>query len=76
MQEKTIRKILDNDEDLNIEDMAKAILDEKKREEKKKKRIPSTRNSIIAWNKIKIKQREEEALRQRIAKVWPENKKS
>ena len=71
MQEKTIQKILNDEETLDLVKAAEAILDDKKREEKRNRpRVKKT-----ALQKWREKQKAaDEAFRQRVAKVWNKNK--
>lgn len=69
MQRRTIQKILEDEDTLNLLEAAKAILEKNKYEEKHI-HIPSRKRSLDAWQKIKAKRQEEEAFRQRLAKVW------
>jgi len=58
MQSKTIQKILNDEETLDLMKAAEAILDDKKREEKR--------------NRPRVKK--DEAFRQRVAEVWNKHK--
>ena len=75
MHPRTVKKILEDKEELNIGKMAEAILEEKKREPKRK-HIPSSTRQIEAWQRIQAKEKEKIAWRNRVAKVWPKQKPS
>jgi hypothetical protein len=75
MHPRTVKKILEDEEDLDIGQMAGAILEEKKREPKKK-HIASSTNQIHAYRNIQAMEQEKIAWRNRLAKVWPKQKLS
>ena len=68
MHLKTAHAIIDNDEEMNIADLAAAHSEIKKHEEKKKK--PSKGGSSAGWNKLKEIERSEFIKREAFAKVW------
>ena len=65
------RQIMDNDEMLDIGQMAEAALEIEKRKPKPKK----PPGSNIGWRKKQILDKEEELRRQAFAKVWNKYKK-
>lgn len=69
MDPKTAKRILSNDEELDIAKLAEAHAEEQKRE-KKRKHIPSMQRSLSAYLRKKAKEKEEEAWRQKVAKIW------
>lgn len=73
MHPRTVKKVLEDEDNLDIAKMADAVLEEKKREPKKK-HITSTTNQIMAYRTIQAKQQEEVAWKNRLAKVWPKQK--
>lgn len=75
MHPKTVKKILENEEELDIGQMAEAILQDKEREPKKK-HIPSVSRQLHAWQHIQGIEKEKIAWRNRLAKVWPKKKES
>lgn len=62
---------MENDELLDIAQMAEAALEIERHKPKQKKRG----NSLIGWRKKQILDKEEELRRQRFAKVWNKYKK-
>jgi len=73
MNRKTIQKILDDENVLDIELMAKAHTEQQRRQPKRK--TPATmQRSVAAWHKLKAQAQEEEGWRQKLKKVW--NKKN
>ena len=57
-----------NDDEIDIKLLAEAHAEKQKRI--KKPKSVSKSNSLTAWMKLKSKMQEEEAWRQRLAKVW------
>jgi len=75
MHPKTARKIIDNDEELDIALMAEAHLVLRRLEEKHP-RIPSKSKSLNAWANLKKKLQSDEIWRRQVMKVWDNNKSS
>jgi len=73
MHPRTVKKILEDEEELNIGDMAGAILEEKKREPKKK-HISSKNRQIEAYRNKQAKEQEKVAWKNQLAKIWPKKK--
>ena len=73
MHPKTAKKVLEDDEVLDIGAMAEAILEEKKREPKKK-HISSTTRQIAAYRNKQAKEQEKVAWKNQLKKVWPKQK--
>lgn len=69
MQNKTIHKILTDEDTLDIAQAAEASLQNSIRKEKKKK--PQTREKAFShYMEHKYREQQQEALRQSLAKVW------
>jgi hypothetical protein len=75
MHPRTVKKILEDEEELDLAQMADAILEEKRREPKKN-HIASTTRQIHAYRNIQAKQQDQVAWRNRVKKVWPKQKPS
>lgn len=75
MHPRTVKKILEDEAELDIGQMADAILEDKKREPKKK-HIPSMSRSLNAYRNIQAKEQEKIAWRNQVAKVWSKRKPS
>jgi hypothetical protein len=69
MNQKTIQKILENEETLDLLKAAEASLELEKRNSRKK-HVPDTRRSLVAWERFKSRKIEEEKFRQRLKEVW------
>jgi hypothetical protein len=67
MQKRTIKKILDDEDTIDIAKTAEAVLQENKR---KVTKVPSRINSLRAWNKFRKKKQDETLRRQKLAEVW------
>lgn len=74
MHPRTAKKIIENDEELNVAELAEAILEDKKREPKRK-HIPSMARSQAAYHRIQHRKQEEIAWRQEVEKVWKRKKR-
>jgi hypothetical protein len=72
MHLKTAKKILADEETIDIAETAEAILEEKKHE--KKKRPPSVARVLDSWNRKRARIKETEEIRQALAKVWNKRK--
>ena len=70
MHSRTAKKILTNDDELNIGLMAEAHAEVQRLETNKKKRAPSMQRSLSAWMRLKARDQSEEAWRQKVKKVW------
>jgi len=70
MHPKTVKKILEDEEQLDLAQMAGAILEEKKHEPKKK-HIPSLKRSLQAYRNLQAKEQAKVAWREKVKKVWP-----
>jgi len=75
MHPRTVKKILENEDELNIAEMAEAILEDKKREPKKI-HIPSMVKSQQAYRQLKAREQEEIAWKNKFAKYWLKQKPS
>ena len=75
MNPRKAKKILESDEDLNIAELAEAVLEDKKHEPKRK-HIPSMDRSHKAWVEIQKREQKLAVFRKRLAKVWPSKKQS
>lgn len=73
MHPRTARKIIENNEELNMAELAEAILEEKKREPKRN-HIPSMAKSQAAFHRVQHRKQEEIVWRQRLANVWNKQK--
>jgi hypothetical protein len=71
---KTAKAIIANDEELNIGELAEAILEDKKREPKRK-HIPSQARSQEAYHRIQHRKQDEISWRNAVAKVWDKQKR-
>lgn len=74
MHPKTAKSIIANEEEINIAELAEAILEEKSREVKK--RPPSQARSQEAYHRIQHRKRDEISWRQQLVKVWDKTKQS
>lgn len=74
MHPKQIRKVLEDDDTFDVAKAAEAVLEDARIREKKSK--PRKRaNSIIAYQKLKAREQEQEAFRQRLADAWNKTRK-
>lgn len=69
MHRKTAQEILEDDNTINIEMLAAAHAEEQNHQHESKK-DPTGQRSLAAWDKLKAQAQDEEAWRQRLAKVW------
>jgi hypothetical protein len=69
MKSKTIDKVLNDTENLDILKTAEAI-HEKQKQELNQKTSLNYKRSAEAWTRHKIRLNTEESFRQRLAKVW------
>lgn len=69
MHSKTIQKILEDEDTFDLMKAAEAILTDEKRREKRE-RVRSKGHSNAAYGRIKHREQEEEAWRQRLAEAW------
>ena len=74
MHPKTVRKVLADEETLDIAKTAEAV-QENARRRKKQDRLTSERNSARAHTAWLIRQHEKECFRQRLAEIWNKRKK-
>ena len=72
MQEHTIRKILEDEDNLDLLKAAEAVLEKSLRDSKKK--IPNRWRAFNAWQKVKAQYQADEAFRQQLAEVWKKRK--
>ena len=70
---KSADEILNDEETLDIEKAAEVILAQKAKDEKKK-RPRNIKNGLVAWEKKKARNKEEEELRLKIAEAWNRKK--
>jgi hypothetical protein len=70
MQRRTARKILSDDETLDVAKMAEAIILEAAEAEKKKKHPHSVVKVLNAWNDKRARIKAQEEFRQAVAKAW------
>lgn len=75
MHPRTVKKILENDEELNIGEMAEAILEDKKHEPKRT-HVPSMARSQQAYQRMKAREQEQIAWRNAVAKHWSKQKQA
>lgn len=59
--------------DINIADLAEEHA--KNQEQDSKQHAQGLRKSLIAWEKLKKRKREEEIWRRQVAKIWDKNEK-
>lgn len=65
---------MDDPDNINIADLAKEYAENQIVDEKQ--RVPGLRKSLIAWEKIRRRRRDEEIWRRQLANVWIKNEKS
>lgn len=69
MKQKTIDKVLYDEENFDLMKAAEAILEDEKKKAKRN-HIPNPAKALAAWMKHKARLKEEEAFRQQLAEAW------
>ena len=75
MHPRTAKRIIDDDQELNIAELAEAILEDKKHEPKRKHKSAEAR-SQEAYHRIQRHKHDELALRNEFAKAWNKRKQT
>jgi hypothetical protein len=60
--------------DINIADLAKEHAENQEKDSKQ--RAPGLRKSLIAWERLRKRKREEEIWRRQVAKIWDKHENS
>ena len=71
MHPRTAKEILANDEELDIAALAEANLEVKKHPTKP---VPSVKRALAAWQRKRIRIKEEEEIKRAVAGVWKKRK--
>jgi hypothetical protein len=61
-------------EDINIADLAKEHIENQ--EQDSKQNVPGLRKSLIAWERLRKRKREDEIWRRQVAKIWDKHELS